>query len=139
MRNPPRTNIAVREDHWLPYQYVVLRCVPRVDRQEFFNVGVVLFSQEADYLAARCHLDEDRALAFAPGLDLAAVRGALAVVDAVCAGEPVAGLPADARIGRRFGWLSAPRSTVIQPSAVHGGLAHAPSAELDRLLTCLVR
>ena len=122
-----------------PYQYVVLRCVPRVDRGECLNVGVVLFSQSAGFLEAACHVDEDRLRAFAPDIDVEAVRASLAVVDDVCAGTGGGGRPTLSTPGKRFGWLSAPRSTVIQPSGVHGGAAQDPEAELAALLDRLVR
>lgn len=122
-----------------PYQYVVLRCVPRVDREEFVNVGVVLYCQAADVLAARCHVDEGRLQGLAPDIDLAAVRHALAFVEGVCRGDDALGAAARGDLGTRFGFLKAPRSTVVQPGPVHGGLTDDPVAELDRLLEVLVR
>ena len=123
----------------MPYQYVVLRCVPRVDREEFVNVGVVAYCQAADFLAADCHVDEDRLRALSPSVDLAAVRHALAFVEGVCRGDAELGDPAAGDLGTRFGFLKAPRSTVVQPGPVHGGLTDDPAAELDRLLGVLVR
>lgn len=123
----------------MPYQYVVLRCVPRVDREEFVNVGVVAYCQEADFLQAACHIDEDRLRALAPAVDLAAVRHALAFVEGVCRGDATLGDPATGDLGTRFGFLKAPRSTVVQPGPVHGGLTGDPQAELQRLLDVLVR
>jgi hypothetical protein len=120
------------------YQYVVLRCVPQVQREEFVNVGVVLHSQAADFLEAAWRVDEDRLRAFAPGLDLADVSDALETVCRVCRGETGGGLPTLGGQGRRFGWLSAPRSTVVQPGPVHGGLTADPAAELQALLARLV-
>jgi len=120
----------------LPFQYVVLRCVPRVDREEFLNVGVVLYSQPADYLACASHLEERRLLAIAPELDLAAVRSALDGIAAVCAGSGPSALTG---LGQRFGWIAAPKSTMIQPGPIHGGLAEDPEAELAHLLDKLVR
>jgi hypothetical protein len=122
-----------------PYQYVVLRCVPRVDREEFVNVGVVLYCQQADFLAAACDLDEDRVRALSPAVDLRAVRHALAFVEGVCRGDTALGDPAAGDLGTRFGYLKAPRSTVVQPGPVHGGLTADPAAELERLLDVLVR
>lgn len=121
-----------------PYQYVILRCVPRVDREEFLNVGVVLFCDDRDYLAAACHVDEQR-LAVFEGLNLDTLRGGLAFVSAVCAGDVEAGAVARTSTRSRFGFLKAPRSTVVQPGQVHGGLATDPQAELQRLLDALVR
>jgi hypothetical protein len=122
-----------------PYQYVVLRCVPRVDREEFVNVGVVLYCQQADFLAAECHVDEDRLRGLAPGIDLDSVRHALAFVEGVCRGDASLGDPATGDLGTRFGFLKAPRSTVVQPGPVHGGLTTDPAGELSRLLDVLVR
>lgn len=121
-----------------PYQYVTLRCVPRVDREEFLNVGVVLYSQAADFLDAAFHLDEARLRAVAPDLDLAEVHDALDAVCRICRGDHGRGLPDLGSRGRRFGWLSAPRSTVVQPGPVHGGLTSDPAAELQRLVRQLV-
>jgi len=120
------------------YQYVVLRCVPRVEREEFVNVGVVLYSQGADYLEAAYRVDADRLRALAPSMDLEAVDAALETVCRVCRGDTGGGLPTLGALGRRFGWLSAPRSTVVQPGPVHGGLTDDPAAELTALVGRLV-
>lgn len=130
---------AARSTTGLPYQYVVLRCVPRVEREEFCNVGVVLFCQEADYLACAWALDEARLGALDPELDRGALAAALRVVDEVCAGSQTGGLPHLGRAGARFGWLAAPRSTVLQPGPVHGGVCADPARELARLVDVLVR
>jgi hypothetical protein len=121
------------------FQYVVLRCVPRVDREEFVNVGVVLYCQQADFLRARCHVDVDRMTALAPDLDLDAVRSALATVEAVCRGDESAGAAGRTPLGTRFGFVSAPRSTVVQPGPIHGGLTPDPAGQLEHLLDRLVR
>ncbi len=118
------------------FQYVVLRCVPRVDREEFVNVGVLLYSQEADYLRAQSHLDTARLRALAPELDLDAVRSALAAIETVCRGEDAAA--AGTSLGQRFGWLAAPRSTVVQPGPIHGGLTVDPARQLRHLVAELV-
>lgn len=123
----------------MAYQYVVLRLVPRVDREEFLNVGVVLYSQDAGFLEAAWELDDERVAAFAPGCDLDGVRAMLDRVRAVCRGENGRGLPTLDKPGQRFGWIIAPRSTVIQPGPVHGGLSDEPAAELEHLLDRLVR
>jgi hypothetical protein len=123
----------------VPYQYVVLRCVPRVDREEFVNVGVVVYCQAAQFLAAACHVDEERLRVLAPSMDLGAVRHALAFIEGVCRGDESLGDPAVGDLGTRFGFLKAPRSTVVQPGPVHGGLTDDPAGELDRLLGVLVR
>jgi hypothetical protein len=123
----------------MPYQYVVLRCVPRVDREEFVNVGVVAYCQAADFLAAACHVDQERVRGVSADVDLTAVRHALAFVEGVCRGDASLGDPATADLGTRFGFLKAPRSTVVQPGPVHGGLTDDPAVELQRLLDVLVR
>ena len=120
------------------YQYVVLRCMPRVDRGEFVNVGVVVYCQARDYLRAASHVDETRLAALDGALDVAATRAALAAVADVCTGLAAAGTLADQPLGARFGFLAAPRSTVVQPSPVHGGLTADPEVELQSLLHNLV-
>jgi hypothetical protein len=121
------------------FQYVVLRCVPRVDREEFLNVGVVLYCQDADFLGCAGEVSDARLTAFAPELDRSAVRSALEAVEAVCRGDGSTGAAGTAPLGTRFGFLAAPRSTVVQPGPIHGGLTDDPTAELDRLLARLVR
>ena len=123
----------------LGFQYVVLRCVPRVDREEFVNVGVLLYCQQADFLGSGAHVDAGRLAALAPELDVAAVRSALEAVSAVCRGDASAGAAGRAPLGTRFGFLAAPRSTVVQPGPVHGGVTDDPAVELGRLVDTLVR
>lgn len=120
----------------LPYQYVTLRCVPRVEREEFVNVGVVLYCQAADALLVGYEIHAERLHAVDPRLDLDALADALRQVDAVCSdAADRRDLP---RLGTRFGWIAAPRSTVVQPGPRHGGLTADPEAELTRLLAALV-
>jgi len=123
----------------LPYQYVVLRCVPRVDREEFINVGVVLYCEDAGFLGCGAHLDESRARALFPDLDLKSLQEVLDFVSGVCQGDSDLGLVANDKPSVRFGFLKAPRSTVVQPGPVHGGTTTDPTAELTRLLDRLVR
>jgi len=118
----------------LPYQYVVLRCVPRVDREEFVNVGVVLYCERAGFLQAAWSVDRDRLAALSPRLDIDAVCEGLEFVRGVCAGEDVVGAVAGELPGTRFGFLKAPRSTVLQPGPVHGGLTSDPARQLEHLL-----
>ena len=122
----------------LAYQYVVLRCVPRVEREEFVNVGVVLYCQASDYLDVRWRVDRDRLRLLDPQVDLDQVCEALAFVAGVCAGDGRGGTAAEQPIGTRFGFLIAPRSTVLQPGPVHGGVTADPAAEIERLLARLV-
>jgi hypothetical protein len=122
----------------LPYQYVVLRCVPRPDREEFVNVGVVVYCQAADFLAAAWQVDADRLRALDPLVDVDHVCDALEFVDGVCAGDPRGGLAADQPLGVRFGFLKAPRSTVLQPGPVHGGVTSDPARQLEHLVSALV-
>ena len=121
------------------FQYVVLRCVPRVDREEFVNVGVVLYCQQAEFLRARCHVDRARLDALALSVDLDALESALAAIGAVCRGDASAGSAGQVAMGTRFGFVKAPRSTVLQPGPVHGGATADPDAELDHLVAQLVR
>ena len=120
------------------FSYAVLRVVPRVERGEAINAGVLLHCQPLDFLGSRTHLAEDRLLALDPGADVAAIRAALETAADVCAGSELAGAAGREGPGRRFRWLTAPRSTVVQPGPVHTGLTTDPEAELDRLLTVLV-
>ena len=122
----------------LAYEYVVLRCVPRVDREEFLNVGVVLHCQASDFLAVSWQVDRDRLLSLDPRIDVDQVCESLAFVDAVCAGHPTAGAPGGASRTQRFGFLKAPRSTVLQPGPVHGGVTADPARQLEHLLHQLV-
>ena len=120
------------------FSYAVLRLVPRVERGERINVGVVVFCRPLQYLAARTGLDEARALALWPDLDLEAVRAHLAAIERIAAGDSDAGPIARLDTTARFHWLVAPSSTIIQPSVVHTGLCDAPADELDELFRELV-
>ncbi|GGS48759.1 DUF3037 domain-containing protein [Streptomyces griseoviridis] len=121
------------------FEYVVLRVVPRVERGERINAGVLLYCRAKAFVAARTHLDEARLLALDPQADVAGVRAALRAVEGVCAGGAPAGQAAGDDPGRRFRWLIAPRSAVLQPGPVHTGLTADPAAEAERLLELLVR
>ena len=122
----------------LPYQYVVLRCVPRVDREEFLNVGVVLYCQATDFLQAAWSVDRERLASLDPRIDVDQVREALSFVELVCRGDERAGEAARQPLGQRFGFLKAPRSTVLQPGPVHGGVTHDPARQLEHLRERLV-
>jgi hypothetical protein len=121
------------------YAYAIIRVVPRVERGECVNVGVVLFARERRFLAARIELDAERLRALAPGVDLPPIerhlRTFVAVAEGSAAGGPVAALPPP----ERFHWLTAPRSTVIQTSPVHTGTCPDPAATLDELMDAYVR
>ncbi|MEU6017437.1 DUF3037 domain-containing protein [Streptomyces sp. NPDC047515] len=121
------------------FEYALLRVVPRVQRGEFFNAGVVVYCRARGFVAARTHLDEAKLKALDPNADVVGVRAALRAVEGVCRGGTDAGQAARDDAGRRFRWLIAPRSTVIQPSPVHSGLTNDPEAEVTRLLGLLVR
>jgi Protein of unknown function (DUF3037) len=121
-----------------PFSYALLRIVPRVERGERFNAGVVLFCREYDFLAVRAEVDEARLGALAPGVDPAPLRSHLEALGRVAAGDPSAGALARLEPSDRFGWLVAPSSTMIQPSEVHTGLTADPRATLDHLFQTLV-
>ena len=120
------------------YEWAVLRVVPRVERCEFVNVGVLVYCQGLDYLAAAVTDDLTRAAALDPSLDVATTWRHLDGVRALCAGEPSAGDNARRSPGDRFRWLVAPRSTVIQPSPVHTGLSDDPAGMLAELFEQMV-
>ncbi|MGA2728668.1 MAG: DUF3037 domain-containing protein [Terracidiphilus sp.] len=115
------------------FDYAILRVVPRVERQEFMNAGVVVFCLEKRYLAARIHLDRDRLRALWPEVDLELVGEHLEAVARICEGDPAAGPIAQLSQRERFHWLVSPRSTIIQPSPVHTGVCDATDGMLDRL------
>jgi len=122
-----------------PFAYAVLRVVPRVERGERLNAGVVLFCRRHDFLDLRAQLDVDRLAAFAPELDPGPVRSHLEALRLVVCGDPAGGALAALEPSERFGWLVAPSSTIIQPSEVHTGVTADPRATLDRLFDALVR
>lgn len=121
-----------------PYEWAVLRVVPRVERCEFVNAGVAVYCQQLAFLAAAVDFDAERALALDPALDVESVRRHLQAVDDLCAGRPAAGANGQRSQGERFRWLTAPRSTVVQASPIHTGLTDDPQRELDRLMTAMV-
>ncbi|MDT3727510.1 DUF3037 domain-containing protein [Streptomyces sp. DSM 41972] len=121
------------------YEYAVLHVVPRIERGERINAGVLVYCRPLSYVGARTHLDEARLLALDPAADVLGVRAALRAVEGVCAGGDAAGQASHDDPGRRFRWLIAPRSTIVQPGPVHTGLTTDPEAETERLLDLLVR
>ncbi len=121
------------------YDYALIRVVPRVERGEFVNVGVVLSCKGGDFLEARIELDEARLRALDPGVDLDTVRSHLAAFAAICAGGASAGPIGKLPQRERFHWLTAPRSTMIQTSPMHTGRCADPAAAIERLLDTMVR
>ncbi len=121
------------------YDYAVIRVVPRVERGEFVNAGVILSCPSKGFLDARIELDEVRLLALHPEADLESIRTHLAVIPAICAGGPDAGPIGQLSKRERFHWLVAPRSTIIQPSPSHTGLCDNPELALARLMEVMVR
>jgi hypothetical protein len=122
-----------------PFQYTVLRVVPRVEREEFINAGVVLFCRTRRFLQARVGVDRARLYALAPDADAEAIEAQLAALERVVAGDPRAGPIAALPQSERFHWLAAPSSTVLQSSQIHSGLGPAPEQVLETLFVKLVR
>ena len=120
------------------YDYAVLRVVPWAEREEFANAGVVLHCLERGFLESRVHVDERRLQALWPDLDPDSIRQHLEAFPKICAGDPDAGPIARLSNRERFQWLVAPRSTIIQVSAVHSGMCDSPAATLDELFRRLV-
>ncbi len=121
------------------YDYAIVRVVPRVEREEFINVGVIVSCPPHDYLDARIELDEQRLLALHPSLDLEFIRANLESIPAICAGGSAAGPIGQLSQRERFHWLVSPRSTVIQVSAVHTGQCGEPEDVIEHLLERMVR
>ncbi|MGY1710663.1 DUF3037 domain-containing protein [Geodermatophilus sp. SYSU D00758] len=120
------------------FEYAVLRVVPRVERGEAINAGVLVYCRQRDYLGSRVHLDVDRLRVLDPTADPEAIARALQAAAEVCSADPASGAAGRETLGSRFRWLTAPRSTVVQPGPVHTGLTDDPDGEADRLLRLLV-
>ncbi|MBV8631162.1 MAG: DUF3037 domain-containing protein [Silvibacterium sp.] len=116
------------------FDYAVVRVVPRVERGEFINAGVIVYCLEQRFLGARIHLDERRLKALWPEADIALIRRHLEAIPKICAGLPSAGPIARLGLRERFHWLVAPRSTIIQISPVHSGICEEPQNILDELM-----
>jgi len=125
-------------DHY-PYDYAVFRVVPRVEREEFVNVGVIVSCPARGFLEARIELNEQRLAAMDSTLDLESIRAHLLTIPAICAGGAQAGPIGQLSQRERFHWLVAPRSTIIQSSPVHTGYCKDPAEVLERLLNTMVR
>jgi hypothetical protein len=121
-----------------PFSYAVYRIVPRVERGERINAGVVVFCRPLGFLAARTYVDEARLAALWPELDAASVRPHLEALERIAAGDPAGGPIAELDLTARFHWLVSPSSTIIQPSRVHTGLCGEPDVELEKLFASLV-
>jgi hypothetical protein len=121
------------------FEYAVVRIVPRVEREEFINAGVILFCDARDFLAARVGLDGARFRALSAGADASLVRGHLDAIPRICEGGPGSGPIGQLPMRERWGWLVAPRSTILQMSPAHGGLATDPAEALSRLFAELVQ
>jgi hypothetical protein len=124
-------------DHFT-YDYAIVRVVPKVEREEFVNVGVIVSCPARKFLEARIELDEQRLLTLDPTLDIEMIRSHLAAIPAICAGGVQAGPIGRLSQRERFYWLVAPRSTIIQTSAVHTGSCKNPAAALDHMLATMV-
>lgn len=122
-----------------PYEYALVRVCPRVDRGECLNVGVVLYSQDQQYLAVDVQLDAGRLSALHPGVDVEAIADAVEAFAAAAAAVPEGTAREGGGMGAHFRWLSAPRSTVVQAGPVHAGMTEDPRRELGRLMDKLVR
>ena len=120
------------------YEYAVIRVVPRVEREEFLNVGLVLYTRKPNFLAVKFHLDEQRLRVFSAPLDIAEVKAHLCAFEKICAGDTDAGPIGRLDIASRFRWLTATRSTVVQTSRVHSGLCSNPQATLTKLFEEIV-
>jgi hypothetical protein len=121
------------------FDYAVIRVVPRVERGELVNAGVILFCLQRDFLQARVEVNEPRLRSLWPEIDLELVRQHLEVIPTICAGSPDAGPIGKLSLRERFHWLVAPRSTMIQVSPVHAGLCEDPERTLDELFSQAVR
>jgi hypothetical protein len=121
------------------FDYAIVRVVPRVERGEFINAGVILFCLTKRFLSAKVELDERRLLALAPEVDLELVRGHLQAIPRICTGGRVAGPIGQLPQKERWHWLVAPRSTILQMSPVHSGLCEDPAQSLEHLMDRMVR
>jgi hypothetical protein len=121
------------------FEYAVLRAVPRAEREEQINVGVLVYCHSASWVCALTHLDPERLRALDPQADVDGVRRALGAIEGICAGGEAAGQAATESPGQRFRWLTAPRSTVVRAGPVHSGLTADHEAEAERLFELLVR
>lgn len=120
------------------YSYAVIRVVPRVERGEFINAGVIFFARTLNHLEARIAFDTERLLALAPEAQIEEIERHLLTFCAICKGDDDGGPMAELPPSERFHWLTAPRSTIIQTSPVHGGVTNDPDTTLEGLMTTFV-
>ena len=120
------------------FEYAVIRVVPRVDREEFLNAGVILFCKKQHFLKARFKLNEERIRIFCPKLDVVVVEEHLKTIERICRGDKDSGPIGKLPIAERFRWLTATRSTIVQTSKTHPGFCIDPAATLDKLFEQLV-
>lgn len=123
----------------LLYDYAIIRVVPKVDREEFINVGAIVSCGTKKFLEARIEIDEKRLRAIDSTLDLELISDHLAVIPLVCAGGPESGAIGQLPHRERFHWLVAPRSTIVQTSRVHTGLCENLPSAIEHLLDTMVR
>ena len=126
------------QDHYT-YDYAIVRVVPKVEREEFVNVGVIVSCPAKSFLEARIELDEERLMVLDPSLDIESIRTHLATIPAICTGGEQAGPVGQLSQRKRFHWLIAARSTIIQTSAAHTGYCKDPAEVLEHLLDRMVR
>lgn len=120
------------------FEYAVIRVVPRVDRGEFINVGVIVYCRDLKFLQIKYELNPARLLSFAPFIELAELEQRLQAFDRVCCGKPDGGPIGELPLASRFRWLTAARSTIIQTSPVHPGLTDDPTLALEKLYDQLI-
>lgn len=121
------------------YDYAIIRVVPRVEREEFINVGVILSCLDTNFLGSKIELDEKRLKCFAPHLEIENIKCFLQTIPKICAGEKDSGVIGSLPKRARFYWLTAVRSTIIQTSTVHSGLCENPESQIEKLIEKYVR
>lgn len=121
------------------YEYAIIRLVPKVERQEFINIGVILYSRKSKYLSMKWHINEEKVNAFSNEIDISMIKDYLLAWEDVCLGAPKGGKIGELEIQVRFRWLTASRSTIIQSSAVHPGFCDNPKSKLDNLFDRFVK
>ena len=126
----------MQENHL--FEYAVIRVVPQVEREEFLNVGVILYSRKEEFLQTRFHLDKKKMNAFSDKLDIGEIENHLLAFERICNGGPDSGPIGQLDIASRFRWLTATRSTVVQTSKVHPGFCDKPAEAIQKLFTQLV-